>query len=81
MVAAHRAVLGRDPEIVALNATTDARFYRSTFDRPALCYGPRVENMHGVDERVDLDSVVEGAAVLARFMTDWFRAGRPAGAA
>jgi acetylornithine deacetylase len=35
---------------------------------PALCHGPRVRNIHGVDEAVELASVVAGARALTRFV-------------
>ena len=68
---AHRAVHGADPPVVASNGTTDARFYLNEGGVPALCYGPRVRGMHGIDEAVELDSIVTGARVLARFMASW----------
>jgi acetylornithine deacetylase len=77
--AAHVAVHGAAPETVATNGTTDARFYLIDGGVPALCYGPRMRGMHGVDEAVELDSIVAGARVLARFMAAWLDA--PKGAA
>ena len=71
-VRAHRAVLGDEPRVLALNSTTDARFYINTFDRPALCFGPRAHDIHGIDESVELASIVTGAKVLARFIVDYF---------
>ena len=38
---------------------------------PAICYGPRAERIHGIDERVSLRSMAEVARVLARFVLDW----------
>jgi acetylornithine deacetylase len=63
---AHEAVHGVTPRTYPIGATTDARFYLNQFDRPALCYGPNVRNMHGVDEAVELASIVAGARTLAR---------------
>jgi acetylornithine deacetylase len=51
--------------------TTDARFYRNQLGIPALCYGPRVRNMHAADERVELASIIAGARTLARFLGSW----------
>jgi acetylornithine deacetylase len=68
---AHRKVHGQEPETVATNGTTDARFYLNEGGVPALCYGPRTRGMHGFDEAVELDSIVAGARVLARFMAAW----------
>ncbi|AWS43173.1 ArgE/DapE family deacylase [Streptosporangium sp. 'caverna'] len=70
---AHREVHGTDPRTYVIGATTDARFYVNDFDVPALCYGPRVFDMHGIDESVDLESIVDGAKVLARFIHRWFQ--------
>jgi acetylornithine deacetylase len=66
--AAHRSVHGTTPRTFAMGSTTDARYYLNQFDRPALCYGPRVRNMHGADESVDLASIVDGARTLTRFI-------------
>jgi acetylornithine deacetylase len=77
--AAHAAAHGGRPAVVSTNGTTDARVYLHQGAVPALCYGPRVRNMHGTDEAVELASIVAGAQTLARFMTDWL--GRPGQAA
>lgn len=71
LAAAHREVVGTEPSIVPVAATTDARFYANQFGRPAMCYGPRARNIHGIDEAVELASIVEGARVLARFIVSW----------
>ena len=65
---AHADVFGSSPRIWAGTATTDARVYLNQFGVPALCYGPRARDIHGVDEAVELQSVVDGARVLARFL-------------
>ncbi len=71
LAAAHRDAHGRAPTLVTTAGTTDARFYRNQLGIPALCYGPRVENMHAADERVELASIVAGARTLARFLGTW----------
>jgi acetylornithine deacetylase len=58
-----------------MGSTTDARFYLNQFGVPALCYGPRVRNIHGIDEAVELQSIVDGARTLARFLIDWYADG------
>lgn len=68
--AAHQEVHGDAPKAVAIGATTDARYYVNQGGIPALAYGPRVVNMHGVDEGVELASIVDGARTLARFLAD-----------
>ena len=71
LAAAHRSAHGEAPAVTATAGTTDARFYRNQLGIPALCYGPRVENMHAADERVELASIVAGARTLARFLDSW----------
>ena len=55
-----------------LGSTTDARFYLNEVGCPALCYGPTARHIHGIDEAVELASIVAGARTLARFIADWF---------
>jgi acetylornithine deacetylase/succinyl-diaminopimelate desuccinylase-like protein len=54
----------------ATTATTDARHF-VRMGIPAVCFGPRGERIHGIDERVSLRSVVESAQVLGLFVRDW----------
>jgi acetylornithine deacetylase len=65
---AHEAVHGRRPRPFRLASTTDARHYLNDYAIPALCYGPRVRDIHGVDEAVELASIVAGARTLTRFI-------------
>jgi acetylornithine deacetylase len=73
---AHRDAHGEAPRSLVGTATTDARFYLNQFDVPALCYGPRAERIHGIDEAVELASIVDGARTLARFVSSWTGGGR-----
>ena len=67
---AYARVHGERPALQATTATTDARhFVRSGI--PAVCFGPRGERIHGIDERVSLRSVTESAQVLGLFVRDW----------
>ena len=70
---AHEVVHRSAPPLVTIGSTTDARFYVNQFGVPAIAYGPRTRNMHGTDEAVELDSIVECARVVARFLREWFR--------
>jgi acetylornithine deacetylase len=54
-----------------MTALTDTRFYGLYYDIPAFCIGPRAENIHGFDERVDLQSVRDVTIVLALFIAQW----------
>jgi acetylornithine deacetylase len=67
---AYARLHGARPALQATTATTDARhFVRAGI--PAVCFGPRGERIHGIDERVSLRSVTESAQVLGLFIRDW----------
>jgi acetylornithine deacetylase len=66
--AAHVATHGSTPPTRVGGSTTDARFYINQADVPALCYGPVARHIHGVDESVNLASIVAGAKTLAHFV-------------
>ncbi|WP_246209725.1 ArgE/DapE family deacylase [Pikeienuella piscinae] len=59
------------PEERLMTALTDTRFYGLYHGMPALCWGPIAENIHGFDERVDLDSVKRSTEVMALFIASW----------
>jgi acetylornithine deacetylase len=67
----HHEVTGQPIGSLASTATTDARFFQLYGDTPATCYGPIAEAIHGIDESVDLDSMMEVATVLAVFIARW----------
>jgi acetylornithine deacetylase len=67
---AYARVHGERPPAVATTATTDARHFVRA-DIPAVCFGPRGERIHGIDERVSLRSVIESAQVLGLFIRNW----------
>jgi acetylornithine deacetylase len=54
-----------------MTALTDTRFYGLYYGIPAFCIGPRAENIHGFDERVDLGSVRDLTVMLALFVAQW----------
>jgi acetylornithine deacetylase len=67
---AYARLHSKRPALQATTATTDARhFVRAGI--PAVCFGPRGERIHGIDERVSLRSVTESAQVLGLFIRDW----------
>jgi acetylornithine deacetylase len=72
LAAAHRDAHGSDPRFFSLGSTTDARTYVNDFGVAAACYGTRSYNIHGVDESVDLDSVVDGARTVGRLLLSRF---------
>jgi acetylornithine deacetylase len=63
----HEEVRGVRPRPDPSRATTDLRF----FEGQAVCYGPTGENLHGVDEWVDLESVADVATVIALLIRRW----------
>jgi acetylornithine deacetylase len=69
---AHGSANGVRPRATPMASTTDARLYLNDFGVPALCYGPTAHDIHGVDESVELSSIVGGARTLARFIADWY---------
>jgi acetylornithine deacetylase len=68
---AHRGLHGRPPEELSATCTTDVRFFSLYHGTPATCYGPKARNIHGVDEKVSIDSMERVAGVLACFIGDW----------
>jgi acetylornithine deacetylase len=68
----HLDIVGRVLTPTAFTGTTDAKFFNLYGETPAICYGPSGgENIHGIDEWVSIDSVVQVTAVLAVFMARW----------
>ena len=59
-------------DIVIAGATwgLDTRF-APYFNMPAISFGPNGANIHGVNEYVDLDSVIDCTKVLASFIIEW----------
>lgn len=66
--AAHEEAHGVPPATFTLGSTTDARTYLNHFGVPAVCFGAIAYDMHGIDESVDLQSIVDAARTLARFL-------------
>jgi acetylornithine deacetylase len=63
----HEEARGGRPRPDPSRATTDLRF----FEGQAVCYGPTGDNLHGVDEWVDLESIEEVATVIALLIRRW----------
>lgn len=68
LVAAHAQAHGTPPSVYTVGSTTDARFYVNDFGVPAVCYGAIGHDLHGIDESVDLQSIIDAARTLARFL-------------
>ncbi|WP_043284473.1 M20 family metallopeptidase [Paraburkholderia oxyphila] len=67
----HRDVHGVAPERFAFTGTTDARYFNLYGATPAVCYGPPGENIHGVDEYVAIDDMLNATTVIAWFIARW----------
>ncbi|MBS1678273.1 MAG: M20/M25/M40 family metallo-hydrolase [Actinobacteria bacterium] len=67
VAAAHRTVVGTEPQTTIATATADARYITG----PSLCYGPITGNLHGRDEWVDLASLEQVAGVIALAAAAW----------
>jgi acetylornithine deacetylase len=74
IASAHEQAHGTPARVQHMASTTDARYYLNQFDVPAVCFGPRAHNIHGIDESVELGSIVAGARTLTRFLLDWYAA-------
>jgi acetylornithine deacetylase len=68
---AHKQWRDTEPEQLRCTATTDIRFFNLYYDIPATCYGPKAERIHGVDERVSIDSMQRVTEVMCSFVQDW----------
>jgi acetylornithine deacetylase len=66
--AAHERVLGNAPAPLVNTGTVDTRYVE---DVPGLCYGGIGGNLHGTDEWVDVDSLVQTATVVALATGGW----------
>jgi acetylornithine deacetylase len=73
MQQAYGTVFGADKKLDQrkMTALTDTRFYGLYYGIPAFCIGPKAENIHGFDERVDLQSVRDLTVMLALFVAQW----------
>lgn len=63
-------VRGERPPVVGIEAPCDMYVFHA-FGIPAVLWGARGGNTHNPDEYVEIDSVVESAAVLLEFICRW----------
>lgn len=70
MRAAAEAVAGRPVDLIGRASGIDSRF-APQFGMVSACTGPKAGNIHGLDEYVELPSMVETTKVLALTMLDW----------
>ncbi len=68
---AHTLWRGRPAVELKATCTTDMRFFDLYYGTPATCYGPLAQNIHGVDERVSVESMQRVAEVLTSLIANW----------
>lgn len=68
---AHEEWRGAEPPPLDATCTSDVRHFNLYYDVPATCYGPIARNIHGIDEKVSIDSMQRVAEVLADFTRRW----------
>lgn len=65
-------VTGRDPGVIGMSFTTDARFVRNQAGIPTVVCGPgAIDQAHGDDEYVDVDRLVDAAAAFAELYASY----------
>ncbi len=69
--AVHEEWRGSKPEELSATCTSDVRHFDLYYDTPVTCYGPVAKNIHGIDEKVSIDSMQRVAEVLADFTGRW----------
>lgn len=65
-----QAVSGTEVQIQGRSSGNDARFTQY-FGRAGVAFGPAAHEIHGIDEYVDLESVLQTTRVLAVHLIDW----------
>ncbi len=69
----HSDLTGSDAESYVSTCTTDLRAFHFFGQGQGTCYGPVAENIHGANERVQLDSILQVARAYALFLARWCR--------
>ena len=68
---AHRSSTGEALQSFVTPGYLDARVHALYEHVPTLCYGPKSENIHGIDERVSLASLRRVTTAMALFIAEW----------
>jgi len=63
-------ILGREMEYIGRAAGIDSRFSQY-FGMAAVCTGPCAGNIHGIDEFVELPSIISTTKILAKTIINW----------
>lgn len=67
----HTDLHHRGPDMVAFTGTTDAKFFNLYGKTPAVCYGAAGTSIHGIDESVGIDDMLDTTTVIAWFIARW----------
>ncbi len=67
----HRDLNGRDTESYVSTCTTDLRVFQFFGRAQGTCYGPVAENIHGANERVEIESILRTARTYSLFIARW----------
>lgn len=68
---AHGDVTGTNLPVRATTGTTDVKHFNLYGGMQSTCYGPRGGGVHGIDEWISIDSMMEVTQVLAVFIARW----------
>ncbi len=71
LYASHKECMKSEAKDLIATCTTDARFFELYYNTPATCYGPWAKDIHGVDECVNIESMVNVTKVMAHFIKEW----------
>ena len=68
---AHEEAIGAPLQSFMTAGYLDTRVYALYNQIPALCYGPKSRNIHGINESVSLSSVKKITQAMALFIAEW----------
>ena len=68
---AHEDAIGAPLQSFMTAGYLDTRVYALYNKIPALCYGPKSRNIHGINESVSLSSVKKITQAMALFIAEW----------
>lgn len=69
-IIANRKMLGHESQVSGFIAVTDAAHYCGK-GSDSVIYGPSGDGFHGIDEYIEIDSLIETSIVVANTIIDW----------
>ncbi len=72
----HHHLTGQQPEHYISTCTTDLRAFHFYNKTAGTCYGPIAENIHGINERVNIESIRHTLKAYALFISQWCTIGK-----